>query len=339
MRASRLLSILMLLQARGRTSARRLADELEVSLRTVYRDMEHLSAAGVPVLAERGAAGGFRLLDGWRTQLTGLTPTEAQAMFMAGAPGPAAQLGLGDAVASAQRKLLAALPADWQADARHVGSRFHLDPVGWYQNAAPADHLPAVAQAVWSERRLEVRYESWKGVVHRVIEPLGLVLKAGQWYVVAGPGKEPRTYRLSSVRALRAREERFVRPPTFDLAKHWVASVERFEAGLYRGTALVRASPAGLQRLRALGARAAGAVERARSRPDAGGWRRVRLPIESIDHAATELLRLGADAEVLEPPALRRRLATAASRLAVLYRLSARGRVARARGPRRASRG
>src|SRR5471032_1552863 len=199
MRAGRLLSILMLLQSRGRMSAQSLADEVEVSVRTVYRDIDHLSAAGVPVTVERGAAGGFELLDGWRTRLTGLTPSEAQAVFMAGAPGPAAQLGLGDAAASAQLKLLAALPAAWQAGARRVSSRFHLDPVGWYQSAARVDNLPAVAEAVWSERRVDIRYESWKGMVDRRIEPLGLVIKAGEWYVVANAGKETRTYKLSNI--------------------------------------------------------------------------------------------------------------------------------------------
>src|SRR5216683_2126963 len=135
MRASRLLTILMLLQTSGRMSAQALAAEVEVSIRTVYRDIDELSAAGVPVYAERGRAGGFQLLEGWRTRLTGLTEPEARALFLAGLPGPAAELGLGDVMAAAQLKLLAALPADWQADARRVSARFHLDPVGWFRSA------------------------------------------------------------------------------------------------------------------------------------------------------------------------------------------------------------
>jgi len=319
MRASRLLSILMMLQSHRRMSGRALAEKVEVSLRTVYRDIDQLGAAGVPVIVRRGVAGGFELLDGWRTRLTGLTPSEAQAMFLAGAPGPASQLGLGEAMASAQLKLLAALPADWQADARRVSSRFHLDPVGWYQKPMRADSLPAIAQAVWNERRLAIRYQSWKGMVDRVIEPLGLVLKAGEWYVVAAGGKDSRTYRLSNIHAVEAREEWFGRPENFDLARHWAASIARFESEIYRGSAVIRASPAGLKWLRRSSAAVAQAIDDTAGRSDAGGWRRVTIPIESVDHAAAELIRLGAEAEVLKPAALRNHMAVTAQRLLSLY--------------------
>jgi predicted DNA-binding transcriptional regulator YafY len=330
MRASRLLSILMLLQSRGRVSATVLAREVGVSPRTVYRDIDELSAAGVPIVVERGAAGGFELLDGWRTRLTGLTPDEAQAAFLSGLRGPAAQLGLGEAMTSAQLKLLAALPADWRADAHRVGSRFHLDPVGWYQKAAPVDELPAVAQAVWHERRLRVRYESWKGVVERDLEPLGLVLKAGDWYLVARAGGEARTYRLSNIRALTVSEQRFVRPKKFDLPRYWSESIARFEAGIYAGVAVVRASARGLGRLRAISAAVADAVERSAQRRDSDGWVRVTIPIESTEHAAVELLRLGAEGEVLAPPELRARLAATAQAMARQYRRAPRRRARRA---------
>lgn len=319
MRASRLLSILLLLQTRGRMSAQALAAEVEVSIRTIYRDIEHLSAAGVPVTAERGATGGFQLLDGWRTRLTGLTPSEAQALFVAGLPGPASQLGLGEAMASAQLKLLAALPTAWQADARRVASRFHLDPVGWYREAARVDHLRAVAEAVWNERRLKIRYESWKGEVNREIDPLGLVLKAGEWYLVARSGGEARSYRLSNILELTVREERFARPPKFDLARFWIASTTRFEVEIYRDTAVVRVSPVGLKRLRGFNAAVAEAVDRAEKAPDTKGWVRVTIPIESIDRAAWELMKLGAEGEVLEPEGLRGRIADTASQLAAMY--------------------
>jgi predicted DNA-binding transcriptional regulator YafY len=199
MLASRLLSLLMLLQSRGRMSAPALARQLEVSVRTVYRDIDSLSAAGVPVYGEPGRNGGYQLRDGWRTQLTGLTSGEARALFLAGLPGPAKALGMGEAAASAHLKLMAALPGDWQADAERVGSRFHLDPVDWFRDAAPADHLREVAQAVWNEQRLRMRYESWTEVAEREIDPLGLVLKAGAWYVVGRRGRVARTYRLSNM--------------------------------------------------------------------------------------------------------------------------------------------
>src|SRR5437868_4380485 len=202
MRASRLLSLLMLLQSRGRMSAQSLADALEVSVRTVYRDVDELSAAGVPVWADRGRLGGFQLQPGWRTRVDGLTAPEARAVFLAGLPGPAAQLGLGEAMASAQLKLMAALPDGWREDARRVSARFHLDPIDWYRGPSATDHLPAIAQAVWSERRVAMHYESWKGEVSRRVDPLGLVLKAGIWYLAAQVGSDKRgvrTYRLSNI--------------------------------------------------------------------------------------------------------------------------------------------
>jgi predicted DNA-binding transcriptional regulator YafY len=167
MRSSRLLSILMLLQTRGRLTAEALADEFEVSVRTIYRDIDALSLSGAPVYADRGPGGGFALLDGYRTRLTGLTDAEAETLFLGGLAGPAAQLGLSEAMGVAQLKLLAALPAERQAAAERISSRFHLDPVGWYRDAEEAARLPALAQAVWTCRRIAVRYDSWKGVVER----------------------------------------------------------------------------------------------------------------------------------------------------------------------------
>ncbi len=318
MRSGRLLQILMLLQAHGRMSAQRLSQETEVSVRTIHRDIEELSASGVPVVADRGAAGGFRLLEGWRTRLTGLTPIEAQAVFMAGAPGAADQLGLGDAAASAQLKLLASLPEAWQADARRVSARFHLDAVGWYRAPPRVDYLSTVANAVWNDKRLTISYESWKGVGERHLEPLGLVLKAGEWYVVAQSSRGIATYKVANILSIAEVGGTFKRPPRFDLAKHWAASIERFEAGLYRATAVVRASPLGLERLRDLNDAMRKAIERANSKPDKKGWRRVTIPMESADYTSLELLRVGAECEVVSPPGLRARIAQRAAAIAAL---------------------
>jgi predicted DNA-binding transcriptional regulator YafY len=320
MRASRLLSLLMLLQSRGRVSAQSLAAALEVSVRTIHRDVDELSASGVPIWAERGRLGGFQLQPGWRTRVDGLTAPEAQAMFLGGLPGPAAELGLGEAMASAQLKLLAALPDGWREDARRVSARFHLDPIDWYRGPSPSDHLPAIAQAVWSERRVALRYESWKGEVARRVDPLGLVLKAGIWYLAAQVGAGVRTYRLSSILALDATGETFERPAGFDLAAWWLASTKRFERQLAVDTAQLRVSPAGLKALRELGAALAQAAEASASAPDASGWHRVTIPIESIPHAAVQLLRLGAQAEVLAPLALRRAVIERIGAVAALYR-------------------
>ncbi len=318
MLASRLLSLLMLLQARGRMSAPALARQLEVSVRTVYRDIDSLSAAGVPVYGDPGRNGGYQLRDGWRTQLTGLTAGEARALFLAGLPGPAKALGMGEAAASAHLKLVAALPGDWQADAERVGSRFHLDPVDWFRDAAPADHLRDVAQAVWNEQRLRMRYESWTEVAEREIEPLGLVLKAGAWYVVGRRGRIARTYRLSNMHEVQVLKQRFKRRP-FDLAAYWADATQRFEEGVYRDFATLRASAVGLKRLKAFSPVVAQAVQRTAAAPDASGWFTVTVPIESVEHAAREMLRLGAEAEVLPPPELRPQMRDAARAMRVLY--------------------
>ena len=319
MRASRLLSLLMLLQTRGRVSAQVLAEALEVSVRTIHRDVDELSASGVPIWADRGRLGGFQLQPGWRTRVDGLTAPEAQAMFLGGLPGPAAELGLGEAMASAQLKLLSALPEGWREDARRVSARFHLDPIDWYRGPSATDHLPAIAQAVWGERRVALRYESWKGEVSRRVDPLGLVLKAGIWYLAAQVGNGVRTYRLSNILDLEISEEPFERPADFDLAAWWQASTKRFEKELAVDTAQLRVTAAGLKALRELGAAVAQAAEASASAPDESGWRRVTIPIESITHAAAQVLRLGAQAEVLKPAALRRALLERVDAVRALY--------------------
>ena len=324
MLASRLLSILMLLQARGRLSASALARELEVSVRTIHRDIDALSAAGVPVWADRGRSGGFQLQEGWRTRLTGLTEPESRALFLSGLAGPAAELGLGEAVASARLKVLATLPPEWQADAQHLSARFHLDAVDWFRAAARTEHLGAVADAVWHERRLQIRYESWNGVREREVEPLGLVLKAGIWYMAARSGKEaePRTYRLTGIRALKVSEQRFTPPRDFDLAAYWHESTRRFETGIYRETALLRVTERGARLLRQISSAVADAVDNTRAR-DERGWSRVTVPIESVEHAANPLIGFGADVEALQPRALRARLRLTARRLTRLYAAAA----------------
>ena len=236
MRASRLLSLQMLLETHGRMSAQALAEALEVSVRTLYRDVDQLSAAGVPIYAERGRNGGFALLPGWKTTLTGLTPSEAQAVFLSGLPGPAQDLGLGGDVAGARLKLLAALPAAWRDDAQRVSARLHLDPVDWYRESDPTPHLPTVAAAVWSGHQITLRYEGWARTAERTVSPLGLVLKAGVWYLVALPmgadARGPRTYRVSNILAATALDQPARRPARFDLPGYWAASIRRFESGL-----------------------------------------------------------------------------------------------------------
>jgi len=320
MRASRLLSILMVLQTRGRVTAEALAAEFEVSVRTIYRDIEELSAADVPVYADRGPNGGFQLLDGYRTKLTGLSPAGAETLFLAGLPGPAAELGLADVLTAAQLKLTAALPERARATANRVAARFHLDPVGWFRSADEARLLPAIAKAVWNETCLDIRYNRrGAGSVIRKLQPLGLVLKAGIWYLVARVKEQPRTYRVSNILEMSVRDECFERPKDFDLVGFWTMSSRAYEVRLYRSEAVLRVSPSGMPKLNLLGSVIAQAVAETAAPSDRHGWVRVVIPIESIEQAAADLLRLGIDAEVLEPPELRSRIAETAWALSQLY--------------------
>lgn len=325
MKHSRLLTLLMQLQTRGgHVSAHWLAAELGVSVRTVYRDVEALEASGIPIVVKHGAQGGFALLDGWRTRLTGMTVDEAQAMLLAGLPGPAEQLGLGNAVANAQLKLLAALPATWQGEAKRIAERFHLDPLDWYRDGARPHFLPEVAQAVFAGQRLAVTYESWKDVVERTLAPLGLVLKAGQWYLVAVLADEqrgaPRTYRVSNLRAVRPADGPCERPRGFDLARFWAESTARFERELQRGTARLRINATGLKLLAQIGSVQAQAVAGAGlALLDDDDWGELDLPIETVAHAARQLLRLGAHVEVLTPAELRTALRDHVIALAARY--------------------
>ncbi|MEU1072801.1 MULTISPECIES: YafY family protein [unclassified Streptomyces] len=307
MRASRLVTLLLLLQNRGRMTARQLAEELEVSVRTVYRDVEALGAAGIPLYGEAGHAGGYRLVDGYRTRLTGLTADEAQAAFLAALPGTAAELGLGEALATAQLKLRAALPAELREHAGRIQERFLLDAPGWYGDGDRTPHLAAVATSVWTRRAVVLRYRRWRAPeeIERRVEPYGLVLKAGRWYLVAAGPSGIRTYRVDQIDELRPLEEEFTVPDGFDLAAHWKGYLADFRARLHTGEALVRLTGEGARRLGVT--------------PGEGEWTQARVPIESLDHAHQEFLRLGTDVEVLAPEELRDRVAETVRALAARY--------------------
>jgi len=309
----------MLLETRGRMNARALAGALEVSVRTLYRDVDQLTAAGVPIFAERGRSGGFQLLEGWKTTLTGLTASEAQAVFLTGLAGPAAQLGLGAQVETAKLKLLTALPAPWREDAQRISSRLHLDPVDWYREPEPLPHLATVAAAVWNERQLTIRYESWKATARRTVSPLGLVLKAGAWYLVAAVDDKPRTYRISNIMQVDSLEAHARRPRKFELARYWTESIRRFERELYKEQAVVLATPAGLKALRYLSSAVARAVADVKMPRRRDGRVKLRIPIESIEHATGQLLRLSPQVEAIEPLALRQSVLVRLAQTCRLY--------------------
>ncbi|MFG3252000.1 helix-turn-helix transcriptional regulator [Streptomyces sp. NPDC048172] len=329
MRAARLLSLVLLLQNRGRMTAGELAGELGVSVRTVHRDVDALSGAGIPVYGDAGHGGGYRLLDGYRTRLTGLHADEAASLSLAGLPGAAADLGLGEVLAAAQLKLTAALPVPLKESAGLIRERFHLDAPGWYREQDTPPAITALAGAVWNQRRIRVRYRRWAEPqeVERALDPYGLVLKAGVWYLVAaaegGEGREStvRTYRVSSVLRLDVGEDGFERPAGFDLAAHWREYLTGYDARRLRFEATVRIAPALLSALpEHLDAALVRAVGSSAGPPDADGWVTATVPLESVDLAVPALLSLGADVEVLAPVELRRAVADAAAAVLARYR-------------------
>jgi predicted DNA-binding transcriptional regulator YafY len=318
MRASRLVALLLLLQSRGRLTAAELAAELEVSERTIHRDVEALAAAGVPIYAERGPYGGIRLVDGYRTRLTGMTGDEAEALFLAGVPGPAAELGLGTVVAAARLKVLAALPPELRTRASRLVERFHLDAVGWYQGSEPVPHLATMSEAVWETRRVRIEYRRDR-IVERELEPLGLVLKAGVWYVVASAEGQVRTYRVSRIASAGLTDERFERPVDFDLAAYWAESTAAYEQSTPRTEVVVRVRAERMGRLReVVGARIMAEADPVREL-DAEGWLGLRIRLDWPDEIAGHLLTLGPDLEVVGPVEVRAEIGELAARTASRY--------------------
>ncbi|MFF6784788.1 WYL domain-containing protein [Streptomyces sp. NPDC012510] len=339
MRAARLIKMVLLLQSRPSMTAAELARELEVSERTVTRDAQALSEAGVPVYADRGRAGGYRLIGGYRTRLTGLGRSEAEALFLSGVPGALREMGLEDAASAARLKVSAALLPSLR-DASHTASqRFHLDAPNWFKEPKTPELLPAVADAVWDDRRIVARYRRGDTEVERELEPYGLVLKAGIWYLCAhvpshgsrvgsgvGSGvgadfRSFRTYRIDRFVTVDADGDRFVRDEGFDLPAYWDEHAERFARSILRAEVVVRLSAEGVRRLPNVvdPVSARDALAAAGEVPDEDGGVIVTLRVESEDVAHTQLTALGPEAEVLAPDGLRARFAGDARRLARLY--------------------
>jgi predicted DNA-binding transcriptional regulator YafY len=318
MRSSRLLALLFVLQRRERATAAQLAEELEVSVRTLYRDVAALTAAGVPVWTEPGPQGGIRLVEGWRTRLDGLTADEASALFLSGAPQAVADLGLATVALSARAKVDATLPAELRGRAGRIRERFLLDAPGWFSRPEPLDALPAAAKAVWAGHRLDLRYGAQPA--SRRVDPLGLVLKSGTWYLVARHRRDIKTYRLSRIQRAEVRAETFLRPEGFDLASWWAESSAAFDTTLLTYRCRVRLAP-GAQRLlpHLVPHDAIRRMLEGAGPPDADGWRTVDLQLEGEDVAVHQLSGLGDGVEVLSPPALRQRMFTVGTRMAALH--------------------
>lgn len=322
MRSARLLRLLLLLQTRRRLTAQICAEELEVSRRTIYRDLDALAASGVPVVAERGPGGGIGLAGTWATQVPGLDDDEVTALAAFSAPLALAGLGLSDPLERALEKLTASLPPLQRAAAQRAQGRLHLDPSSWFAGPDDTEHLALLRTACFEDRCVLVEYRSTEGGPReRSLAPLGLVLKGAEWYLVAldreRPRAAPRVFRGSRMAAVRLLEERFERPPKFVLAAFWKKWTRDFlEARPHypvtlrltaAGAALLAGDrpPADRRRLRALAAR---------KRPG-----RVRIDFERHSIALAQLSLLGAEAEVLTPRALRADLRALGQTWSALY--------------------
>jgi predicted DNA-binding transcriptional regulator YafY len=318
MRADRLLSILLLLQVHRRLTAGELAARLEVSERTIHRDMDALSSAGVPVYAQRGASGGWSLTEGYRTNATGLTESEIRTLFLAKPSRLLADLGLDTASEAALIKLLAAIPSPHRRGAEDVRQRIHIDVGGWHPGETDAvPTLPTLQEAIWSERRVWLTYQPQTGEPReRLVDALGLVAQGSTWYLVATVDGDLRTYRVSRVLAVHPTDEPFARSPGFDLVDYWETSKADFVAGLPHYRALVRVDPTLLPRLAFLGRFAR--VERTEP-PDPDGWIPVAIRFQFEEDALEAILGYGPRVEIVHPPELREKVIARAIATAEWY--------------------
>lgn len=308
MRASRLVSIVLSLQARGPWTADELAAQFGVSARTIHRDVDALRAAGVPITGERGPAGGYRLPGGYRTRLTGLSPEEAQALFAAA---PVDELGLGGFLADAQLKLLAALPPDLRERADRAAHLVYVDRDDWFRESEQAPALPALTAALWDGRRARL---SVRGAT-RDVDPWGLVRKGSGWYLMSGTDRGPRTFRVSRIDRAEALDAPAIRPDGFDLPRAWAEFSAAFEASMPLVAVRVRVQPGGMAELRLRAdARRRAALPRAVSEPTD-----LEVHFETLEIAYWELRAMGADAVALAPPELVERLTAFAAAAAAAY--------------------
>jgi predicted DNA-binding transcriptional regulator YafY len=313
MRAQRLLSILMQLQVNRRMTARALARKLEVSERTILRDMEALSSAGVPVIADRGAGGGWSLLAEYETRLTGLSPEEIQSLFLSRAPKLAADLGLARASEEAWTKLAAALPPTVRHQADFMRQRVLIDPRGWRNPAESAANLPVLLDALWRERQVRFVYQAVLCEVNeRVVDPLGLVARGSTWYLIANRAAELRTYRVSRIRDAETLAAPAQRPADFDIAGYWERSASEFREKLPQYHAVFLVKPAVMQWIRYRG-------WRLEEETPQDGLVRVRLRFDIEAEALQFALSFGADLQVVEPVELRARVRDAALALVAAY--------------------
>lgn len=301
MRADRLLSIVLLLQRRGKMTASTLASELEVSRRTILRDIEALSLAGVPIYTEGGHGGGVALDEKYRTSFTGLNEVEVQALFVASNNQLLHEIGLGAAAESTLLKLFAALPARHQPSADHIRQRIYIDPIWWWHEAQPTPFWSELQAAVHHDRCIRVVYENYSGeVAERVLEPYGLVSKSSLWYLVARRAGEWRTYRVARLRTVELLAAHFQRDAAFDLSTYWQAQLGEFVSTFSEYEFVLRVHPDRLNFARWLTPGRNQILATA-----ADGWSTVKFQMESDQLARMLVFGLGSQGEVVEPEALK----------------------------------
>jgi predicted DNA-binding transcriptional regulator YafY len=316
MRADRLLSIMLILQAQGKTKTVALAETLEVSRRTILRDIEALSIAGVPVHAEAGHGGGVYLDEHYRVSLTGLKEAEVRALFVSTPPGPLKDVGLGQAAEATLLKLFAALPSLHRQEAERMQQRIHLDPAWWWHKVETLPYLETLKAAVFEDDRVQVRYERGDGeVVERILEPYSLVAKSSVWYVIARRADELRTYRVSRFMAVERLHERFDRDVAFDLAEYWHAHASEFVANIPDFAFTMRLNAASLPFLKLY---ASGRYMIRDTSPN-GTHLLIDVRFSSLEEARMLVMGLGVDAEIIEPDVLRDAVLIQAQQIAAKF--------------------
>jgi predicted DNA-binding transcriptional regulator YafY len=302
MRADRLLSMLLLLQTRGKITAQTLADELDVSRRTILRDIDALSYAGIPVYAEGGHGGGISLDENYRTTLTGLNETEIRALFISENTQLMNDIGLGEATKRLQHKLSAALPSQQQSIVERVRQRIYLDPAWWWQDDIPLPFWSDLQKAVFEDCRIQAVYENFNGdVTERLLEPYSLVAKAAQWYLIAKRDQSFRLYRITRFRRVYVQNSHFDREDGFDLIMYWHEHLKEFREAIAEYTFTLRIHP---ERLGFVQSLMSGHFLITGTDPH-NGWKTLRFQVESMDLAKMLVFGLGNQAVIVDPPELR----------------------------------
>lgn len=301
MRADRLLALMLMLQTRGKQTAQQLAAELQVSRRTILRDIDALSLAGVPIYSEGGHGGGIALDEQYRTTLTGLHTPEIQALFVPSSGTALRDIGLNNAAQQLLLKLLAALPASHRLTVNHIRQRLMIDSSWWWHDDQTPPFWDDLQQAVYEDRMIETTYERFEGdVAKRTLEPFSLVNKSSLWYLLARHNGEFRIYRVSRFHEVHLLDQSFSRPPDFDLSAHWQAHLKEFMESFTHYACVVRIHPAQLTFVKNL---LAGRWQYLEQDPSTG-WVTVRLMMDSPLMAKMLLFGLGPFGEVIAPPDL-----------------------------------